>query len=635
MRVILTFLLLSLMTLTATAQSQALPTADWYAVVWSRSEDTLHWISPNGEPAAIARPTLPDEAVNSNPQVRFSRDGRYLMLAAELSNGLNGIGIYDIQAGQFTQVHQAQPDEAIYLGLDHTTNAAMTQVAVGFASADFDNNAWRIIIFDLATGAALDVLDNETTSLEMNVEPSIPVVTYYDFDENIGQDVIHFKMIPKTASSSEIVPAFKWYPALDAPDDMGLSPYNHLDSDIDYATGEVILPYTNPEFASLPAPESGVNNNAIGRSIPALEDVPPTGVWVDGQRYLYSPLWANSGQWVVFFTEAGGQQVIAGWGVVPSAGAVNEKTFVPLPASTREVFGTSQGLLVVDVDNRVLHITSLEVLEGTLLYQSPSAQLTQVVYVSHVAGVFSLESVGQPQATTDIAEVDATAAPLQAEAEGEILCDGTLPSVLSVGSTAQVANTDGVPLRVRQNPGGAVLTEIVEGASFDVIGGPQCYDRYTWWQIQLPSGASGWSAEGDTDGYWVTVLSTPVPTATPMPTVTPTASPTPAPTQPPIDATQASAVGDANCSAAPETRIGVGMTVIVQAAGGTLAFRDNPLDGAPSAQLPDQMMLPVIGGPSCRAGYRQWFVRVTIDGVLRDGWVSEGTMTRYFLEPAG
>jgi len=71
----------------------------------------------------------------------------------------------------------------------------------------------------------------------------------------------------------------------------------------------------------------------------------------------------------------------------------------------------------------------------------------------------------------------------------------------------------------------------------------------------------------------------------------------------------------------------------VQAAGGSLAFRANPLDNAPVAQLPDQLELPVVGGPACRAGYRQWQVRTTIDGALRDGWVSEGTVTRYFLEP--
>jgi len=648
--------------LTVSAQTQELPPADWYAVVWARGDDTLHWVSPNGEPASIIRPQLPDEALNANPQMRFSRDGRYLLLVAELNNGLNGIGIYDIQAGQFTQTHQAQPDEIIYLGLEHTSNISATQMVVGFASADFEDIAWRIIIFDLASGAAVNVLSNDTASWEMDVPPSIPVVTYFEVDESIGQEVIHFKMIPKIEAPTEIVPSFKWYPALEAPADMGLSAYNHLDADINYSTGEIVRPYTDPSFPSLPAPESGLNNNAIGRAVPTLEDIPPTGIWVDTQRYLYSPVWANSTEWVAFFTEAGEEGTIAGWQVVPRDGIITDKTLIPLPASAREVFGTPQGLLVIDIENNVSHITSLDLVEGTLLYQSPQAQLAQVVYVSAEVGAFLLTGVGASATTVDAMAEDSTVAsdaPTVIPASPDeltVFCEGTLPSILQIGSSAQVSNTDGIPLRVREAPGGAVLTEITEGTQFDVLGGPECFDGYTWWQIELASGTAGWSAEGDNEDYWVAVVT--APTAVSTETVASTA--TLIPTEAVTDSTQEEATpvltvaqdtttettdadtteevvdtpaGDGNCGASPESRINVGMNVMVQAAGGSLAFRANPLDSAPVAQLPDQTILPVVGGPACRTGYRQWQVRATIDGVLRDGWVSEGTLTRYFLEP--
>lgn len=659
----LLIMLLGLPVVSVTAQSQELPPADWYAVVWARGDDTLHWISPNGEPASITRPQLPEEALNANPQMRFSRDGRYLLLVAELSTGLNGIGIYDVQAGEFTQTHQAQPDEIIYLGREHTSNLAATQVAVGFASADFADTAWRIIIFDLVTGAAVDVLDNDTASWEMDIPPSIPVVTYYDVDESIGQEVIHFEMIPKTQSPTETVPAFKWYPALEAPADMGLSPYVYLDADINYLTGEIVRPYVDPNFPSLPAPDSGLNYNAIGRAVPTLEEIPPTGIWVDTDRYLYTPIWANGTDWVAFFTEAGEAEsteepLIAGWQVVPRDGVITEKSLTPLSASAREVFGTPQGVLVIDIDNQVSHITSLDLIEGTLLYQSPDAQLSQIVYVSGEPDSFLLTGVGEPATvttTTDVMTEDVTTAtPIVAtESEPTAQCEGALPSRLQVGSTAQVSNTDGIPLRVRQEPGGVVLTEIVEGTQFDVLAGPQCLDGYAWWQIELASGTVGWSAEGDNEDYWVEVLS--LPTAIPTATVASTATAIPTEedamaettsvptvsaetTQEPSSTGDTTTegevtVGDGNCDASPESRITVGMNVTVQAAGGSLALRANPLDSTPVAQLPDQTVLPVVGGPACRTGYRQWQVRATIDGVLRDGWVSEGTVTRYFLEP--
>jgi hypothetical protein len=636
------------------AQTQELPSADWYSVVWVRGDDTLHWISPNGEPASIQRPKLIDEAVNANPQLRFSRDGRYMLLVAELSNGQNGIGIYDIQAGRFTQTHQAQPDEIIYLGRTHTSNLSATRVAVGFASSDFDDPSWRIIIFDFATGSAVTILDNETASWEMDIPPSIPVIIYYEVDESIGQEVIHFQMIPKIEASVESANAFKWYPDLDAPADMGLSAYTLLDSDINYLTGEIVKPYIDSAFQSLPAPESGLSYNAIGRIIPTSEEIEPTHVWVDEQRYLYNPLWANSTEWVVFFTESAEEGVIAGWQVAPRDGIMTEKTIVPLPASAREVFGTPNGLLVIDIQNRVSHITSLDNVDGTLLFQAADAQLTQIVFVSQETGVFSLTGVGEQIAIPVIAE-DAVIEQPETESamtEDEPFCEGTLPSILAIGSVAQIANTDGIALRVRDVAGGNVLTEINEGTEFVVVDGPECLNGYTWWQIRVDGDDSapivGWSAEGDNEDYWVEVLSEPQPepTATLIPpTSVPTeeSASTTLPEATPISetvdtttdlvATEDTQVGDGNCSASPESRITVGTNVMVQAAGGTLALRANPLDNSPVAQLPDQLVVPVVGGPACRVGYRQWQIRVTIDNVLRDGWVSEGTITRYFLEP--
>lgn len=653
-KLLLSTLVIFILVTSSFAQTQELPSADWYSVIWVRGNDTLHWISPNGEPASISRPKLLDEASNANPQMRFSRDGRYMLLVAELSSGQNGIGIYDIQAGRFTQTHQAQPDELIYLGRTHTSNLSATSIAVGFASSDFEDAAWRIIIFDLATGSAATVLDNETASWEMDIPPSIPVITYYEVDEGIGQEVVHFQMIPKIEASVESAYAFKWYPALDAPADMGLSAYTLLDFDINYLTGEVVKPYVDDAFQSLPAPESGLSYNAIGRIVPTLEDIQPTHIWIDEQRYLYNSLWANSSEWIAFFTESTAEGVIAGWQVVQRDGIVTDKSTTPLSSNVREVFGTPDGLLVIDIENRVSHITSLSDVEGTLLFQASDAQLSQIVFVSREAGVFSLTAVGDPVSDEIIADDVTNEQPSSAPVavDGQPFCEGTLPSILAVGHVAQIANTDGIALRVRDVAGGNVLTEINEGTEFVVVGGPECHDGYTWWQIQIASSDDtliiGWSAEGDNEDYWVEVIREAQlePTATLIPTIAPTTEestseiiqatiiPETVDTTTEAIATEdISQSGDGNCDASPDSRITVGMNVTVQGAGGTLAFRANPLDSAPVAQLPDQLILPVVGGPTCRVGYRQWQVRATINDVLRDGWVSEGTITRYFLEP--
>lgn len=87
-------------------------------------------------------------------------------------------------------------------------------------------------------------------------------------------------------------------------------------------------------------------------------------------------------------------------------------------------------------------------------------------------------------------------------------CTGAPLSRLAVGMRARVTFTDGTPLRVRSAPGDAIITEMVEGTSFTILGGPICLDGFTWWQLQLDDGTIGWSAEGDLSDYYIEPLST-------------------------------------------------------------------------------------------------------------------------------
>lgn len=89
---------------------------------------------------------------------------------------------------------------------------------------------------------------------------------------------------------------------------------------------------------------------------------------------------------------------------------------------------------------------------------------------------------------------------------GTVVCPGTIPSRLSVGIRARVTFTDGTPLRLRATPSGTFIRDLQEGTAFTVIGGPTCDSNFTWWNIQLDNGTSGWSAEGDLDTYFIEPL---------------------------------------------------------------------------------------------------------------------------------
>ena len=81
-------------------------------------------------------------------------------------------------------------------------------------------------------------------------------------------------------------------------------------------------------------------------------------------------------------------------------------------------------------------------------------------------------------------------------------CPGVLPPRLTVGGQGKV--TPGLPNKVRISPSlaAAQVGQIPGDAVFSVIGGPQCGDGYTWWQISY-SDITGWTAEGNATEYWV------------------------------------------------------------------------------------------------------------------------------------
>ena len=90
--------------------------ADWLAMAYVAETDTIHWFNVDGEVSSIPRPKIDNELEFSSPRIHVSRDGRYLIIAADLNTGVSGIGFYDLAAEQFTQVYQTESGEQIHLG---------------------------------------------------------------------------------------------------------------------------------------------------------------------------------------------------------------------------------------------------------------------------------------------------------------------------------------------------------------------------------------------------------------------------------------------------------------------------------------------------------------------------------------
>jgi hypothetical protein len=75
------------------------------------------------------------------------------------------------------------------------------------------------------------------------------------------------------------------------------------------------------------------------------------------------------------------------------------------------------------------------------------------------------------------------------------------PLVLRIDGVAVIANTEGRPLRGRQEPSleSPPRVGFKEGERVRIREGPVEADGYTWWRIEGPSGV-GWSAERSQEG---------------------------------------------------------------------------------------------------------------------------------------
>src|SRR5205085_1025409 len=77
-------------------------------------------------------------------------------------------------------------------------------------------------------------------------------------------------------------------------------------------------------------------------------------------------------------------------------------------------------------------------------------------------------------------------------------------SSLASGSSALVANTGGVGLRLRSSPStsAGIVTTLAEGTRVTVTGNSVQASGYTWYPVQTQSGQTGWSATGN----WLTAV---------------------------------------------------------------------------------------------------------------------------------
>lgn len=85
-------------------------------------------------------------------------------------------------------------------------------------------------------------------------------------------------------------------------------------------------------------------------------------------------------------------------------------------------------------------------------------------------------------------------------------CDNAPPSQLQIGDNAILEDSIQFEVRLRSEPGlsGTVTSTVTIEDILEITGGPACYDHLVWWDVtSLGTGATGWTAEGNSFGPWI------------------------------------------------------------------------------------------------------------------------------------
>jgi hypothetical protein len=509
-----------------------LPDAMWYSWVYMDGTDLLYLINEQGAQVIVKRPELPNEPPGNIPygnlNLAISRDSRYLLEAVTLADGSTTVGLYDFATGSLTTVLQTATNEDVSLGwgsdsrsgIDGSTlifDANSGMAAIGISTNDNPAlNEWRIAIIDLASGMIITQIQetdlafiltggNTADFLTMIQSGSFAPRPVY-FDNGNG---IHVQLIRMFTGGSHTYPAFVWYPNTNT---ARVSAYNRTSISILASNGAALFAYRDNNAPAIPADGPFESQNAIGQGFPTATSLTVQSVYINSSMFHFSPQWVGNADKVAFVN--GTTSSTTNYAIFDLKTPLEPA--MQLSSVYYNIQGVSTGALAVADGVAGFDVTHIDDLTREIVWTAPPMNGNPVfVWTQPIGDGFGLGSIAlnawaylpsesgalpQPPAIATVAP-----APVPA---GVIHCPGTPPSIMSAGVTGRVTYTDGSPLNVRASAtvASAVLTILPEGTGFQVIGGPQCADGYTWWNVLLPGSIYGWAAEGNMDEYFIEPL---------------------------------------------------------------------------------------------------------------------------------
>ncbi len=580
--------------LAAVAPVYAIP-AEFTAWLYTPDTGEMTLVDLSGQRDTFELPIAPPYDVRPFTNVAVSPDGN--MIAYVLTRA----GSFDQQLMVYNYTSRS------VIAQYPVTNAAYTSIDFGgrfMFSPDssllafgysVDPSGWELIVIDLASfsiAAQLRSSDPMLSGVDSNYGIT-PMPTYF-----ASNTLLAFALIRGGTDATEPVGAWNWDLASNS---IAASGGYGIGGDVFRPTGESIFTIEDTRFPLNPELATFGQSNTIQLYDPALAS--RWAVYAHPIWSMYMPRFVFNGRQIAFIAYDGTSERT----YIMTRDGVTQGT-LPIGVEPYDMAGVPDGFIYAKQDGGVPGLYSINLragdADGSLVWSGVPNTFPRIAWVG-VMGSAEFMVIDPPYAAWN--------------KMGEALVDsesgGTGPT-LRVGGQATVRTTEGDTLRVRSGPGTSfIVTRSVEpGTVVTLLDGPTSAAGFTWWNVRLPDGATGWVVEFADGEQTLIPVGGDTPVAEATPAVVPTATP------------------GADPSLASQLRVGDNALITTN----SLRLRSIAgLGGAVVREMGRNTYVRVIAGPTPIDNFNWWQLRL-LDGTT--GWAAEivGTerVITYTTEPA-